>query len=126
MLTSEARKIRWDPGEIAIHYETKTALEFLLLKECKHVFQKKGASFGFPGASGVKGDKTIDFTAISRASKSVLTCCKTGGILVEVGGHRQFLFHLLFEYIHNSGLVLNVLERYKYSRNSRENKLWEA
>lgn len=64
MLTSEARKMQWDPGGIAIHCETKTALEFLLLKECKHTFPKNGASFGFAGTGGVKADKTIDFTAI--------------------------------------------------------------
>lgn len=53
-----------DPGGIAIHCETKTALEFLLLKECKHIFSKNGASFGFAGTSGVKADKTINYTAI--------------------------------------------------------------
>lgn len=49
---------------IAVHCETKTALKFLLSKECKRVFQKNGVSFSFAGISGVKADKTVDFTAI--------------------------------------------------------------
>lgn len=63
LLTSEARKMQWNPDVIAIHCETKTYLKFFPQQNV-NIFQKSGVSSGIAVTKSVKADETIDFTTI--------------------------------------------------------------